>query len=61
MLTALPRRQRAVVVLRFYCDLSIAETAEILGISQGTVKSQSTRGLDLLRAAAPDYAYEETS
>lgn len=52
LLTALPRRQRAVVVLRFYCDLSVTETAEILGVSEGTVKSQSARGLVLLRAAA---------
>jgi RNA polymerase sigma-70 factor (sigma-E family) len=52
LLTALPPRQRAVVVLRFYCDLSVTATAEILGVSEGTVKSQSARGLELLRASA---------
>ena len=49
MLASLGRRQRAVVVLRFYLDYSVEETAEILGISEGTVKSQSARGLQALR------------
>ena len=48
-LTALAPRQRAAVVLRFYCDLSIEETAGLLGCSPGTVKSQTARGLDALR------------
>jgi RNA polymerase sigma-70 factor (sigma-E family) len=49
LLAALPPRRRAAVVLRFYCDLSVEETAEILGCSTGTVKSQTARGLQVLR------------
>ncbi|MER7416794.1 SigE family RNA polymerase sigma factor [Micromonospora peucetia] len=45
----LPARRRAVIVLRFYCDLSVEETAQILGITTGTVKSQTARGLEALR------------
>jgi len=45
----LTRGQRAVVVLRYYCDLSEAETAEALGCSMGTVKSQAAKGLARLR------------
>lgn len=51
LLAGLPARKRAILVLRFYCDLSVEETAEILGCAPGTVKSQTTRGLDLLRTA----------
>ena len=53
LLARLPRRQRAVVVLRFYCDLSVDATAEILGISAGTVKSYGARGLASLRLLMP--------
>ncbi|MCE7008049.1 SigE family RNA polymerase sigma factor [Kibdelosporangium philippinense] len=48
-LGALPERMRAVLVLRFYDDLSEADTAAAMGCSVGTVKSQTSRGLARLR------------
>jgi len=48
-LEQLPKRQRAAVVLRFFGDLDVAAVAELMSCSQGTVKSQTARGLDKLR------------
>jgi len=48
-LSALPPRQRAVVVLRYVEDLDVEHTADLLGISTGTVKSQAAKGLEALR------------
>ena len=50
-LAGLPKRQRTVLVLRYYSDLSELEIADVLGCSVGTVKSQASRGLARLRAA----------
>ena len=47
-LSTLPKRQRAMVVLRYYEDLSEAEIAEVLGCSRGTVKSTASRALAAL-------------
>lgn len=49
-LTALPAGQRAVVVLRYWEDLSVAETARLLHCSEGTVKSQAAKGIAALRS-----------
>jgi RNA polymerase sigma-70 factor (sigma-E family) len=50
-LAALPRGQRAVVVLRYFEDLTEAETADVLGVTVGTVKSQTSRALAALRSS----------
>jgi RNA polymerase sigma-70 factor (sigma-E family) len=51
----LPRKQRAVIVLRYYEDLTEAETAEVLGISVGTVKSQASRAIAAMRSRVGDH------
>ena len=47
----LPPKMRAAVVFRYFHDLTVTETAEALGCSEGTVKSQTSRALARLRAA----------
>lgn len=58
-LAALPRRQREVLVLRHYLDLSEREIAETLGIAQGSVKSHASRGAAALRTRLGDHLQEE--
>lgn len=50
-LAQVPARQRACVVLRYYDDLAVSDVAAVLGISEGTVKLQTARGLQTLQAA----------
>ncbi len=52
-LSKLPPRQRAVLVLRYYEQLTDAEIAHVLGVSRGTVRSQASRALDKLRGDLP--------
>jgi len=54
-LATLPPRMRAAVVLRFYEDLTEADTAAVMGCSVGTVKTQTHRGLARLRVTFPDF------
>lgn len=49
LLRSLPTRQRTAIVLRFYEDLSVAQTAEAMRCRPGTVKSLVSRGMDRLR------------
>jgi RNA polymerase sigma-70 factor (sigma-E family) len=53
-LAALPRKQRAVLVLRYYCGLTDEEIAETLGCSHGTVRSHASRALAALRVRASE-------
>jgi RNA polymerase sigma-70 factor (sigma-E family) len=53
-LATVPPRQRAVLILRYWADLSVDETAALLDCSAGTVKSQSARGLERLRGVLTD-------
>jgi RNA polymerase sigma-70 factor (sigma-E family) len=54
-LEQVPRRQRAVLVLRYWADLPVEEVARLLDCAPGTVKSQAARGLQTLRGLVPDY------
>jgi DNA-directed RNA polymerase specialized sigma24 family protein len=45
-----PAGRRATLVLRFYCDLSVDETARLLGCTPGTVKSQTAKAMNSLRS-----------
>ncbi|MFN2562804.1 MAG: RNA polymerase sigma factor [Jatrophihabitans sp.] len=58
-LTALPPRQRAIVVLRYVQDLSEADTADLLDISVGAVKSGASRALARLRQTALEESNHE--
>jgi RNA polymerase sigma-70 factor (sigma-E family) len=60
-LGVLAPRQRAVIVLRYYEDLTEAETARALGVAVGTVKSQARDALRRLREAWPELAEELVS
>ena len=53
LLAGLSARERAIVVLRYYCDLSEQDTASTLGVPLGTVKSSCSRALARLRIDAP--------
>jgi len=61
LLKTLPARQRAVLVLRYYEDMSEEQIAQTLGCAPGTVKSQASKGLAKLRAALADSNGAEAS
>jgi RNA polymerase sigma-70 factor (sigma-E family) len=54
-LETLPKKQRAVLVLRYYEDLSDIQIAEVMGISHSTVRSQASRALERLRGQEPTW------
>ena len=56
LVSALPARQRAVIVLRYYEDLTEAQIADALGCAPGTVKSQSSAAIATIRRPWPQPA-----
>lgn len=60
-LARLTRGQRTVLVLRYFCDMSVRDTAAILGCSPGTVKSQTSKGLAALRDLLGDQWHPQPS
>jgi RNA polymerase sigma-70 factor (sigma-E family) len=60
-LRSLPPRERAVVVLRYWADMSVADVADVLGCPQETVRTLAARGLVRLRAALVDEEKETSS
>ncbi len=58
-LMTLRPEQRAAIVLRYYEDLSEADTAHALGVAAGTVKSLVSRGMERLRAELPEHEWED--
>jgi len=61
-LLRLPRRQRAVLIARYYDDLSVEQAAELLSCSESTVRAQASRGLQRLRdALEPAHSLAEES
>ncbi len=58
-LMTLRPEQRAAIVLRFYEDLSEADTAQALGVAVGTVKSMVSRGMERLRVELPEHEWED--
>jgi RNA polymerase sigma-70 factor (sigma-E family) len=59
-IAGLPPGQRAALVLRFYCDLNVEQAAQVLGCSQGNVKSQTARAITALRRALGPMAESST-
>ncbi len=55
VVSTLPPKARAVVVLRYYEGITESETADVLGVSVGTVKSQGSRAIRLLRDRTPGH------
>lgn len=49
-------RQRAAIALRYYADFSVAQTAQVMGCAEGTVKALTSQGIDRLRSVLTDTA-----